>query len=368
MTIDTIAPHPRRAILAAGLGGLGALVAQALGRPSQVLAGSDGDVVLGATNTSANPTYINSSAGGTALVGQVPSGLGSGVAASADAGAGVHSLSNTGDGVYGESSSGYGVHGYGVSNVGVYGESSSHPGVVGHSDSSFGVSGSSPNGTGVYGSSGSGSGVVAYSNATGAAAARAWSAGNSTGLIGYSGDTPPASVANTGLFGVATQDSTARGVLGQTAAGTGIHGWTGAGAVPGPSPQTGVYGRCDIGTSSRGVSGYSASGTGMWGNTAGGTGLYGAASSSTGYALKTSGRLAFGKVSGVATIAANTLVTSAIATGTDVTTNSYVLFSPQGDPGTRRFWATLDTTNNTVTIHTNASSASAFKVAWLLVG
>jgi hypothetical protein len=184
------------------------------------------------------------------------------------------------------------------------------------------------------------------------------------GAIGVSGY----SFGSTSAIAVKGESPEGRGVLGLSATGTAMHGWAGAGSPPAPSSQTGVYGRCDIGTGSRGVSGYSASGTGTWGQTAGGTGLYGAASSSTGYALRTSGRLAFGKVSGVATIAAGAFVTSAIATGTDVTTSSYVLFSPQGDPGTRRFWATLNTTSNTVTIHTNTTSASSFKVAWLLVG
>jgi len=229
MAIDATAPHTRRAVLAATLGGLAATVASALGRPGIVHAGSDGDVVLGTTNTSTNATYVRNSAGGTAFVGAVMTGLGSGLAASSDAGAGVHSLSNTGDGVYGESQTAYGIHGYGVGNVAVYGESPNHPGVVGHSDTSFGVSGTSPDGTGVSGSSGTASGVSAFSNATAAPAAKAWSAGNSTGLLGYSGDSAPAAPANTGVYGEANQDKTARGVFGKTTVGQAVRGQAGAG-------------------------------------------------------------------------------------------------------------------------------------------
>jgi hypothetical protein len=78
--------------------------------------------------------------------------------------------------------------------------------------------------------------------------------------------------------------------------------------------------------------------------------------------------VSFGKVGGVTSIAGGALVSSAIATGTDITASSYVLVTPQGDPGVRRFWAALDTANNTVRIHTNTTAAGAFKVAWLLVG
>lgn len=58
MAVDANTPRTRRAILAASLGALGASVASALGRPQSVLAGSDGDVVLGTSNPTAHPTSI----------------------------------------------------------------------------------------------------------------------------------------------------------------------------------------------------------------------------------------------------------------------------------------------------------------------
>ena len=54
--------------------------------------------------------------------------------------------------------------------------------------------------------------------------------------------------------------------------------------------------------------------------------------------------------------------------GTDVTASSYVLLTPQDDPGTRRFWAKLDTAANTVTIRLSASDVSVIAIAWLLIG
>ena len=99
-----------------------------------------------------------------------------------------------------------------------------------------------------------------------------------------------------------------------------------------------------------------------------GVAVYGRATNAAGYALKTSGRLRFDKVSGVATIGAGKKASPVIATGTDVTASSYVLLTPQKDPGSRRFWAVLNATSNTVTIKTNATAASSIRIAWLLVG
>ena len=312
-------------------------------------------------------------------------------------GNGVHGLSTSGTGVSGQTAAAggpyAGVHGSSSANsgavagvwgnaasptgIGVYGEttdtgSSENYGVVGVSRSSlgravFGANQSIVGGTGVWGqtSAGAGAGVRGY----------AWDDGTATGafgtgVIGSSGShafPPPAALANTGVYGISTKDATSRGVVGVASSGVGIHGWVGGGAIAAAVAQTGVYGRCDIGTSSRGVSGYSTAGTGMWGTTGTGTGLYGAASATTGMALHTSGRLKLDKVSGVSSIAAGA-TSVAVNPGVDVTTAMYVLLTPQSDPGSRRVWATLDATANTLTVHTSATSVAAFKVAWLLVG
>jgi hypothetical protein len=230
-------PSSRRALLAGALGGLGALAASAIGRASPVRAGSDGDVVLGVNNFATGRTYVVNQTNDQIALGGEAYGSGTGVYG-ISAGTGVWGISTGsgatnygvggsanggGTGVYGLSTSGKGVYGLSTSGQGVYGESSSSFGVVGTSPSG-GVSGTSTNGTGVYGSSGISVGVRAYSNATSAPAAQSWSAGNSTGVLGYSGDSPPAALANTGVYGVATQDSTARGVIGETTSGHGVHG------------------------------------------------------------------------------------------------------------------------------------------------
>jgi hypothetical protein len=270
----TVSPQPtspksssRRALLAGAIGGLGALAASAIGRASAVRA-ADGDAVtVGGNFSGLNVTSItNTSTTGTGFSGSA-NGTGYGVYGSSTSGPGIYGYSGNGQGVWGESinstqaatvghanNSGTGVLGYsgnisvpaakgktgvqGYANqdgtaYGVYGESSLGTGVYGSSNSKFGVVGTSPsggvsgtstNGTGVYGSSGISVGVRAYSNATLAPAAQSWSAGNSTGVLGYSGDSPPAPLANTGVYGMATQDDTARGVVGETTGGHGVHG------------------------------------------------------------------------------------------------------------------------------------------------
>ena len=60
---DTITPRSRRAILAGALGAVAASVAHALGRPAAVRAGVDGDVVLGASNSTMSlPARTNTAA------------------------------------------------------------------------------------------------------------------------------------------------------------------------------------------------------------------------------------------------------------------------------------------------------------------
>jgi len=165
-----------------------------------------------------------------------------------------------------------------------------------------------------------------------------------TGLLGHSTDAAGQAVwgyndgGGTGILAVGTTgllaDGSAVGVTAKTAAGTGVYGYVGtASIIPVPPAKTALYGEA----------------------------------AKTGYALHTKGRVQFGQVSGVATIAAGTTAAPVITPGTDVTAASYVLLTPQSDPGTRRFWATLDTTLDKITIHTNATSASAIKIAWLLI-
>jgi hypothetical protein len=199
-------PASRRALLAGALGGVGALAASAIGRASPVRAGVDGDVILNqgngatlATSITIGPTFP----GENAFVATAKGGIG----------------------LTGNSDSNYGIHGTTLGSYGVHGSSSdTGGGVRGEAVSGYGVYGSSNSNFGVYGTSNSTHGVFGSSNSTGWSAALGWSSGNSTGVQGVSGDTQPAAKANTGVYGYATQDSTARGVIGETTAGHGVHG------------------------------------------------------------------------------------------------------------------------------------------------
>jgi hypothetical protein len=161
-------PASRRALLAGALGGLGALAASAIGRPAGVWAGVDGDVVLGIDNAETTTTKIsNLTTNQTVLWGASSSGVG----------------------VYGSSTSGVGVHG-----------SSSYVAVTG----------------------------AGYASDQPATLGQSY--GNSTGVQGYSGtgSAPPAR-AKTGVYGYAAQDSTARGVWGESPAGRAIQGTSSSG-------------------------------------------------------------------------------------------------------------------------------------------
>jgi hypothetical protein len=170
----------RRALLAGALGGLGALAAGAIGRP-QVAQGHDvEDVRLGGTNAETTQTWISNTTNTNAVFG-------------------AYSTSS-GTAVYGSSNTGFGLGGISTSSVGVYGNSSTSIGVSGFSNSLTGVSG--------------------YSNGTIHPATVGHSAGDSTGVQGYSGAaTLPSAKAKTGVYGYANQDASAKGVVGQSSKG-----------------------------------------------------------------------------------------------------------------------------------------------------
>jgi hypothetical protein len=177
----TSAPQTRRALLGAGLGALVASVAEALGRGAPTHAANGNIVTVGGTFTGTTRTKLTNT-------------------------------SSYGDAIEVASTSGNGIYATSESNAGVYGLSNTHIGVFGFS----GVGGTA----GVYGQS--------YDPGT--AAAIGHSAGNSTGVLGFSGPSmglgfaPPAPKAKTGVFGHAAQDGGSRGVWGNSPAGHGVHG------------------------------------------------------------------------------------------------------------------------------------------------
>jgi hypothetical protein len=214
----------RRALLAGALGGIGALAASAIGRPAVVRAGVDGDVVLGAINSATGTTEIQN-------------------------------LTNTNTVLFANSSAG----------TAVYGASSSGIGVDGASDSYIAVSG--------------------FTNATGQPAIIGRSGGSRTGVQGYSGSSgPPAAKAKTGVYGYAAQDSSAKGVWGETVSGIGVLGQ--ATATSGGTP-TGVSGSSNS-TDGQGVFGSANALTGecygVWGVSASsaGHGVHGHATAASG--------------------------------------------------------------------------------------
>jgi len=170
-------PSPsRRALLTGALGGLGALVAGAIGGPATSHAADGGNALIGNPNTSTTETsFENTDAAENSL-------------------AGYHSTGG----------------------IGVYGHGNSGSGVFGDAESGYGVRAASDTGTGMYGSTGS----TVYAAIVGRAA------GSNTGVMGHSGVNPPAHPAKTGVFGYAAQDGAAVGVRGESPAGFGIYGKT----------------------------------------------------------------------------------------------------------------------------------------------
>ena len=225
MALETAAPRTRRAILAGAFGGLAAWAASALGRPEAARAGSDGDVVLGATNTETATTKIQNTANANAVLNVVNTSTGPALVADSTGNDGVRGATAVANrsGVYGVSTvqMGFGVFGRNGPNTGalghfqagVYGEGGY--GVWGHSQFGFGVTGSSESDCGVDGSSYSSTSPGVYGV----------NIGGSTGVQGYSGPTTmprPAAPAKTGVHGYAAQDATAVGVSGQSPNGTGV--------------------------------------------------------------------------------------------------------------------------------------------------
>jgi hypothetical protein len=178
----------RRAVLAAAAGAAAALGAAALGRPSPVRAGSDGDVTIGFNTPVSTSTELSNSV-------------------------------NTNFIFKATSQSGIALYGASGTNTGVYATSGTNFAIQGHSTSSLGV----------YGSSGSDVGIYASSSAASRPAGIGASFGNSTGLQGSSGAVPASTPAKTGVYGYASQDANSVGVRGESPAGFGVYGKTSSG-------------------------------------------------------------------------------------------------------------------------------------------
>jgi hypothetical protein len=249
------------AVAALAAGGL------ARGTATPALAGTDGDMVLGAVNAAGTTTTLNATGGGANGAFRVTNTAGRGIvvdadqnfnglvvdgefsaivatnaahnsgvpaiSATADDGMGVQAVSTANTGVRGQTTSGIGVHGSSNSSIGIYGNSNTGVGARGDSGASFGVVGTSTASHGVFGDANTGSGAFGRS------------------------------VSGSGVSGQAT--GTGNGVTGTATSGTGVYGTAGSGV--------GVFGTS---ASSAGVAGTTTNNHGVFGDaTAGGNGLFG---------------------------------------------------------------------------------------------
>jgi hypothetical protein len=206
MALDSASPRSRRTILAASLGGVAALAAHTLDRPTPVHASDPNDVVLGQPNLATTTTEITNPDGDEDVFRASTGGAGNAIEGFSTSGAAIVGTSGSDVGVTGSSQTLIGVHGYTVATT--------FPAVMGRSLA---------NGPAVYG----------YS--------------------GVDGPAPTAPV-KTGVYGWATQDASSSGVAGQSTAGRGVHGTSESGR--------GVNG---VATSGLGVRGYATEGVGLSG-------------------------------------------------------------------------------------------------------
>jgi len=275
MPIDTSSPRTRRAILAGGLGGLAAFAANALGRPAATMASDGQTMVVGGEYSSTSVTSVTNATGN----GFYGGSLGTGFA------------------ITGQGSQGIGVHGFSTFNIGMLGETDS--------------------------------------SSLAAVAGRSF--GGGTGVLGTADNAPiPAAKLKTGVYGQATQDSSSRGVYGESSSG-------------------------------RAVQGVASSGIGVRAAASSGTGCY--ATSTTGYALRTDGRVRLDKSAGVATIASGTSSIS-VTPGVDLTTTSAVIATLNGNAGgsTAVKRVAINATTNAFTIYLTGNATASVHVAWLVLG
>jgi hypothetical protein len=169
-----IFPQSRRALLSAGVGGLLALIAQAIARPLAARAADGDPVLVGGTHEGTQTTMITNTNGGTAFFAETTGPNDLFVAA-----------------------------------------------IIGKGDEGIGVEGTSEHGQGVSARSTSGAGLIALSQD--GAGVRATSI-NATGVYGSGGGGPSAAPARTGVFGYAEEGATSNGVWGRTSVGRGVRG------------------------------------------------------------------------------------------------------------------------------------------------
>jgi len=290
-------------------------------------------------------------------------------------------------GVYGRTSTdlnAIGVHGLSEIGVGVRGDTQTGTGVLGVAtgQSAWAVRGfaNADLAVGVLGEATTGSAVAIRGTASGnggyGVVGEATAASGSTrGVFGRT-----VSPAGRGVFGFASSDTgDTVGVLGETfsdsgkgvlgwAAGdsTGVLGFSGGVGVPAARPRTGVYGVATQGASSRGVFGRTTSGQGVRGEATTGTG--GSFASTSGLALQVAGKATFSRSGRVSIGAGHGSVDVTVAGGL---AGAPLCFANLLDFRSGVWVAAVRPnfpSNGTLRIYLNRTVAASTPVAWIVMG
>ena len=346
MTVDPTAPRTRRALLAAGAGGLLAAVASTLGRPAAVRAADGDNVVLGQTNVSATKTTIQ----GPVPALTVGGGLTAGTASTNAAENAVLASTSFGTAVRANADSGKGL--WAVTQTGTA------------------VRVQTGSGTGVWSTTTSGIGGSFSTAAVDKAAVLAQAtAGKRAAVVGFSGPgTPPAGEPETGVHGVSNISADSTGVTGRSATGTGVFGDTASGiGVVGlgaygvyGSGNAGVVGDVDGGTGVQGWSGVAFApnpvvNVGVW------------AGAETGRtALDVHGVARFTRSGKVSFVSGNTSKTVTVPGGISATSLGFAML--QSDKTGFYVRAVVpSTTAGTIKIILNKAATSTMTVGWQVI-
>jgi hypothetical protein len=207
MAVDNEARTSRRRILAAAIGGAGALAVSRLAGPGGAAAANGDPALLGVPNTSTLQTsFLNTTAGQNSV--EVTTATGHALNATATDGIGVNAIA-TGSG------------------TAVLGAANSQTGVGGSSVSGLGIGGGSQSSTGAKGTS--------FDNTPSTFV----DPSNKTGVIGIAGDDTDVfpNTDETGVYGFSNVSDVSTGVWGDSIDGTGVYG----------SGTYGVYGAGFVG-------------------------------------------------------------------------------------------------------------------------
>jgi len=275
MALDTTTPRSRRTMLAAALGGLGALVANALGRPATAQAAAGDTLKIGQSNDSgSSQTVLTSSAGGASFTLKDTAVGGTGIFGWSSGATGA------GRGLYGraDSPTGYGVQ---AKNNGATGTGAALQ-ALGGNNTGIDASTASSGGRRAIKATAASSGAVAIEADGEATSGIGVLAYGANGVAGYSSAESYAAVyglhtagtlAAYGVYGSTYSDSaSATGVYGEATFGNGVYGSSQNGlAVYGKAPGPGT-----------GVEGFSYSGIGVFGHSNNTTGISAFSNAATG--------------------------------------------------------------------------------------